>query len=200
MSYSTSKTEKEVIYLNKHDMNSLMKLDELHKFCDDTLLKVQENLMKMVNENRLGHGNKRLEGRDWSKNDIKRSNEMLEKIDKTLKRKEQLRRLEEYVGGRPKTFDPRTFVAALNIGDFYNLQYVKMYTVFIVQFLTVLPTRTNIDDAYANGNSEEQVDIGLVMGIAGTEVAKESNDISILDDNFASVVKVINFIFFMWLN
>ncbi|GJT91262.1 hypothetical protein Tco_1080107 [Tanacetum coccineum] len=50
------------------------------------------------------------EGRDWSNKDIKRSNEMLEKIDKTLKHKEQLRRLEEYVGGRPKTFDPHLFV------------------------------------------------------------------------------------------
>lgn len=29
------------------------------------------------------------------------------------------------------------------------------------------------------------------MGIQGTEVAKESSDIIILDDNFASVVKVI---------
>ncbi|GKC47599.1 hypothetical protein Tco_1065321, partial [Tanacetum coccineum] len=63
----------------------------------------------MVNKNVLGHGNKRLDGRDWSKNNIKRSNKMLEKIGKTLKRREQLRRLEEYVGRRPKTFDPHTF-------------------------------------------------------------------------------------------
>ncbi|GKE97854.1 calcium-transporting ATPase 8, plasma membrane-type-like protein, partial [Tanacetum coccineum] len=35
-----------------------------------------------------------------------------------------------------------------------------------------------------------RVDIGLVMGIAGTEVAKKSNDIIILDDNFASAVKL----------
>ncbi|RWW31343.1 hypothetical protein GW17_00004029 [Ensete ventricosum] len=33
--------------------------------------------------------------------------------------------------------------------------------------------------------------IGLSMGIQGTEVAKESSDIIILDDNFASVVKVL---------
>jgi Ca2+-transporting ATPase len=31
------------------------------------------------------------------------------------------------------------------------------------------------------------------MGIQGTEVAKESSDIIILDDNFASVVKVISY-------
>ncbi|KAG0600760.1 hypothetical protein M758_11G058600 [Ceratodon purpureus] len=34
-------------------------------------------------------------------------------------------------------------------------------------------------------------DIGLSMGIAGTEVAKESSDIIILDDDFTSVVKVV---------
>lgn len=36
-----------------------------------------------------------------------------------------------------------------------------------------------------------QADVGLSMGISGTEVAKESSDIVILDDNFASIVKVL---------
>nr|POF06511.1 calcium-transporting atpase 8, plasma membrane-type [Quercus suber] len=36
-----------------------------------------------------------------------------------------------------------------------------------------------------------EADIGLAMGISGTEVAKESSDIVILDDDFASVVKVV---------
>ncbi|XP_022843778.1 calcium-transporting ATPase 2, plasma membrane-type-like [Olea europaea var. sylvestris] len=36
-----------------------------------------------------------------------------------------------------------------------------------------------------------EADIGLAMGIAGTEVAKESADVIILDDNFSSVVTVV---------
>nr|GEY18417.1 hypothetical protein [Tanacetum cinerariifolium] len=63
--------------------------------------------------NMSGSGNKRLKGRDWTDYDVKSSKEMLKKIDGVLRDKERLRRLEEYVGGRPKTINPCTFVRPL---------------------------------------------------------------------------------------
>nr|GEU74332.1 hypothetical protein [Tanacetum cinerariifolium] len=81
----------------------LLLVDDKEKqkgYCPFLLLfdiQVQDNLLKILKENRLGRGNVKLEGREWTKNDIKRSEAMLEKIDKTLKHKEQLKRLEEYI-------------------------------------------------------------------------------------------------------
>ncbi|GKG10805.1 hypothetical protein Tco_0342205, partial [Tanacetum coccineum] len=80
------------------------------KFCDGTLAKIRENLIDMVTKNKLGKGNKRLKGRDWTNDDVMKSNKMVKKIDQTLKHRVHLRRLEEYVGGRPKTVNPYTFV------------------------------------------------------------------------------------------
>ncbi|GJR41972.1 reverse transcriptase domain-containing protein [Tanacetum coccineum] len=108
--YTMIGTEKGVIYLNKYDVKSLILREEVHKFCDGTLIKVQDKLQKMLNENILGRDNMKLKGREWTKNGIKRSKGMLENIDKTLKHRDQLRRLEEYVGEIPKTIDIRAFV------------------------------------------------------------------------------------------
>ncbi|XP_010930169.1 protein EXPORTIN 1A isoform X1 [Elaeis guineensis] len=49
-----------------------------------------------------------------------------------------------------------TEIAALQFGDFYDMQYVNMYTIFMVQLQTILPPGTNLSDAYANGSNEEQ--------------------------------------------
>ncbi|KAF9670475.1 hypothetical protein SADUNF_Sadunf13G0072900 [Salix dunnii] len=57
---------------------------------------------------------------------------------------------------RNLTLQCLTEVAALNFGDFYNVQYVKMYNFFMGQLQAILPPTTNIPEAYANGSSEEQ--------------------------------------------
>nr|GEY96452.1 hypothetical protein [Tanacetum cinerariifolium] len=75
---------------------------------------IQENLIDMLSKNKLGNNNKRLKGRYWTDYDVKYSKEMLKKIDEILKHIEQLRRLEEYVGGRRKTVNPHTFVYSVN--------------------------------------------------------------------------------------
>ncbi|KAL0911332.1 hypothetical protein M5K25_019465 [Dendrobium thyrsiflorum] len=57
---------------------------------------------------------------------------------------------------RNLTLQCLTEVAALQFGEFYDIQYVKMYTIFMVQLQAILPPGTNIPEAYANGSSEDQ--------------------------------------------
>ncbi|CAJ1934058.1 unnamed protein product [Sphenostylis stenocarpa] len=47
-------------------------------------------------------------------------------------------------------------VASLEYGGYYDVQYVKMYNIFMVQLQSILPPTTNIPEAYAQGSSEEQ--------------------------------------------
>ncbi|GJZ97408.1 reverse transcriptase domain-containing protein [Tanacetum coccineum] len=86
--FTMTATHKGVVYLNQYNIKSLMKLSEVKNFCDGTLMKIQENLIDMLSKN---------------------------KIDEILRHREQLRRLEEYVGGRPKTINSLTFVGLFGV-------------------------------------------------------------------------------------
>ncbi|GAB4858187.1 Exportin-1 [Ancistrocladus abbreviatus] len=57
---------------------------------------------------------------------------------------------------RNLTLQCLTEVAALTFGEFYNMPYVKMYNIFMVQLQNILPPSTNVPDAYAVGSTDEQ--------------------------------------------
>ncbi|GJY39792.1 hypothetical protein Tco_0987634 [Tanacetum coccineum] len=59
---------------------------EVRRSEDPEFEKIQENLIDMVTKNKLGKGNKRFKGRDWTDNNVVKSNEMVKKINRTLKR------------------------------------------------------------------------------------------------------------------
>ncbi|GKD92983.1 hypothetical protein Tco_1372820 [Tanacetum coccineum] len=79
-------TYKGVVYLYQYNVKSFVKFSEVKKLCDGTLMKIRDNQIDMVNTNKLGKGNRRLKGKDWTDNDVVKSNEMVKKIDQTLKR------------------------------------------------------------------------------------------------------------------
>ena len=46
-------------------------------------------------------------------------------------------------------------------------------------------------DGTNDGPALKTANVGFLMGIAGTEVAKEASDIILMDNNFSSIIKAI---------
>ncbi|GKC84284.1 hypothetical protein Tco_1140001, partial [Tanacetum coccineum] len=98
-----------VIYTNRNGGNQFLGISKVFKFCDGTLRKVHEELKVMLNINEVGYIHGRLNGCEWTVRDIKRSRRMFKEIVRILKARAQMRRLESYVDGQPKTDDIRLF-------------------------------------------------------------------------------------------
>nr|GEV47508.1 hypothetical protein [Tanacetum cinerariifolium] len=84
------------IYQNKDKKNRLVRIDELHKFNDGTLIDVCTALDDRLKGIRMQY----LPQSIWRKSDKDRVAAMIQAIDKRLKTKRVMRSLERFVGGR----------------------------------------------------------------------------------------------------
>ncbi|GKC93211.1 hypothetical protein Tco_1158653, partial [Tanacetum coccineum] len=98
--YTTVSYTKGVVYLGKDKQKMLRRANELHKFSDGTLNKVNDKLDVMLKANVMGYGNKVLEDCKWTRKDKERTESMLIKNEKTLKERRMMRRLKCFVKGR----------------------------------------------------------------------------------------------------
>ena len=72
-----------------------MSFHEIHKFCDDTLKNVRDGLVLRVRDHELKKSTR------WTHNELKQVMQFILKIERRLYRRDQIRRLESYVGGCP---------------------------------------------------------------------------------------------------
>ncbi|GJV18344.1 hypothetical protein Tco_1367364 [Tanacetum coccineum] len=96
-----------VVYRDKNYQRKLMRLKELHKFSDGTLIRVMEKLDHMVKDFHLFEYNKGMETRKWPEDDKRRRKDFITAIEKRLQIRRIFRSLESFVGGRIRDIDYR---------------------------------------------------------------------------------------------
>jgi len=83
-------------YRSINGRNCFMGYEEIHKFCDETLKFVRDGIKGRINDIELGKSKR------WNTNDARDARRFIFRIENRLRRRDQFRRLESYVGGRSK--------------------------------------------------------------------------------------------------
>ncbi|GKB51854.1 hypothetical protein Tco_0902607 [Tanacetum coccineum] len=105
--YTIVNKPRAVIYRDSDDNKKIMRINEVHKFSDETLMRIRDKLDFMVKDSRLFKFNKGMETRKWTGDDKRRSEDFIEVIEKRLKIRRIFRSLESFVGGRLRDIDYR---------------------------------------------------------------------------------------------
>ncbi|GKA54717.1 hypothetical protein Tco_0753666 [Tanacetum coccineum] len=95
-----------VVYEDLNKRKRVMRADELYKFVDGILKLVRDELHHRILNFRLGY-NKEMSRRKWSATDKRRSELMVELIDKQMRERRIIRNLERLVGARELDMDYR---------------------------------------------------------------------------------------------
>ncbi|GKC95991.1 hypothetical protein Tco_1161433 [Tanacetum coccineum] len=96
-----------IIYRDRNDQKKMMRLNEVHKFSDGTLMRIRDKLCYMVKDFTLFEYNKGMENRVWTEDDKRKSKDFIEEIERRLKIRRIFRNLESFVGGRLRDIDYR---------------------------------------------------------------------------------------------
>ncbi|GJV41446.1 hypothetical protein Tco_1419886 [Tanacetum coccineum] len=76
--YTIVNKPRAVIYRDRDDNKKMMRVDEVHKFSDGTLMRIRDKLDFMVKDSRLFKFNKGIEHRKWTEDDKRRSEDFIE--------------------------------------------------------------------------------------------------------------------------
>ncbi|GJT71818.1 hypothetical protein Tco_1031104, partial [Tanacetum coccineum] len=83
--YTIVNKPRAVIYRDKDDNKKMTRIDEVHKFSVGTLMRIRDKLDFTVEDFRMFKFNKGMETRKWTEDDKRRSEDVIEVIEKRLK-------------------------------------------------------------------------------------------------------------------
>nr|GEY52455.1 hypothetical protein [Tanacetum cinerariifolium] len=105
--YTVIESSRAVTFWEKYEVQMIMRFNEIHKFSDGTLHRIDEALDYRVKEFKVNRTNSGLNTRFWTRKDVDRSKEFMFAIQKRLKTLRIFRNLKSFIGGRVRDGDYR---------------------------------------------------------------------------------------------
>nr|GFA30807.1 hypothetical protein [Tanacetum cinerariifolium] len=103
--YTVIDSPRAVIFRDKYRVQMMMRLNEIHKFSDETLQQIDEALDYRFKEFRINRINPGLNTRFWTRKDVDRCKAFMFAIQRHLRLRRIYRNLESFVGGRLREGD-----------------------------------------------------------------------------------------------